>query len=420
VVSRKQSNCPDKRPGLPALQYIDQKNLHHQKKTGMKKSRHFMAAALASSFLLFACQKEMKDSYSENINAAIPNGPAAKEQTSVGSVYTLSNEASGNRVLAYSRSAAGTLSFRAAYATGGNGTGSGLGSQGSVILSGDNGFLLAVNAGSHSVSSFKLAGGDLQLLSTVASGGTMPISISEHNNLVYVLNAGGTGNISGFTLDAGGNLHSLANSSRPLSSSGAGPAQISFARNGAVVVVTEKMTNKIISYTIKDDGTPGIMHTLTSANATPFGFAVGTDGILYVSEAAGGAPGASTVSSYQVAGDGAISLIEGPVPAGQTAACWVVLTNNEKFVYATNTGSNTVSSFHASGSGMLNVLEAVAAGMDINVPIDAALSNNSKFLYVLNSGSGSITGMAVNHDGSLGFLQNVGGLPHGDVGLAAK
>jgi 6-phosphogluconolactonase (cycloisomerase 2 family) len=168
------------------------------------------------------------------------------------------------------------------------------------------------------------------------------------------------------------------------------------------------------------DGTPGTMHMLTSANATPFGFAVGRDGMLYVSEAAGGAPGASTVSSYHVGSNGMISRVEGPISAGQTAACWVVLTNNEKYVYATNTGSNTVSSFLADADGMLDVLSATAASTSISTPIDAVLSNNSKFLYVLNSGTESITAMSVDNHGTLGFLQNVSGLPDGAVGLAAK
>ena len=121
-----------------------------------------------------------------------------------------------------------------------------------------------------------------------------------------------------------------------------------------------------------------------------------------------------------MATNGTISLINGPVSAGQTAACWVVVTNNEKYVYATNTGSNTVSSFSAAGDGALSVLSAAAASMNIKTPIDAALSNNSKFLYVLNSGDHSITAMSVANDGTLGFLQNVTGLPVGDVGLAAK
>jgi len=381
----------------------------------MKKSKQLIGLTAIASFLFFSCQKDMRNTSAEELDAQKAN--STKENT-VGYVYTLSNAAAGNKVVTYSRSSSGLLTWLASYPTGGNGTGAGLGSQGAVTLR-DN-ILLAVNAGSNSLTSFTLSGKGLEWKSTVASGGTTPISVTVHDNLVYVLNGGGTGNISGFTLDDDGMLHPLANSTRPLSSSASAPAQISFVQDGAAVVVTEKATNKIISYTINANGTPGTMHMLASANATPFGFAVGSDGMIYVSEAAGGMPAASTVSSYHVAADGTISLITGPVSAAQTAACWVVLTNNEKYVYATNTGSNNVSSFNAAGDGALTVLSAAAASMNIKTPIDAALSNNSKFLYVLNSGDHSITAMSVANDGSLGFLQNVSGLPVGDAGLAAK
>ena len=381
----------------------------------MKKSKVFMVLTATASVLFFSCQKDIRGTSAEQIDAA--KASSTKENTA-GYVYTQTNAAAGNRVVAYSRSSSGTLTWAASYPTGGNGTGAGLGSQGSVTVS-DN-VLLAVNAGSNSLTSFTVSGKGLEWKSTVASGGTTPISVTVYGNLVYVVNTGGSGNISGFTLDTDGSLHPLANSTKPLSSSASGPAQISFVQDGAAVVVTEKNDNKIISYTINANGTPGTMHMLTSANATPFGFAVGSGGNIYVSEAAGGAPGASTVSSYHISADGTISLITGPVSAGQTAACWVVVTNDEKYVYATNTGSNNVSSFNAANDGALSVLNAVAADMKIKTPIDAALSNSSKFLYVLNSGDHSITAMSVSNDGSLGFLQNVTGLPVGDVGLAAK
>ena len=380
----------------------------------------FTLITAALTFLCFSCNKSGSDVASETAFASrAAKGQEATESNSTGYVYTLSNETSGNRVLAYSRSSAGTLTYATAYPTGGNGTGGGLGSQGAVTLSEDNKILLAVNAGSNSVTSFAVSGGTLTWISTIASGGIMPVSITVHGGLVYVLNGGGSGNISGFTLNEGGVLHPLANSTRPLSSSAAGAAQVSFAQDGAVLVVTEKVTNKIISYTVNSGGTPGMMHKITAANATPFGFAVGKKGMLYVSEAAGGAPGASTVSLYHVGTDGMISLIKGPVAAGQTAACWVVLTNNEKYVYATNTGSNNLSSFTAS-AGMLSLLGAAVASREMSAPLDAALSNNSKFLYVLNSGTESITALSVSNDGSLHFLQDVAGLPDGSAGLAAK
>jgi len=373
-----------------------------------------MAAATAVIFLV-SCKKNTNDAASEQQQTA--KNISSQQKGIAGYVYTLSNQTSGNSVLVYSRTAAGTLSYSTSYSTGGAGTGAGLGSQGAVVLSGD--LLLAVNAGSNSISSFAVSGGTLQWKSTIASGGVTPKSITVYDQLVYVLNAGGTGNVSGFTLDAEGILHPLANSTRPLSSTAADPAQVSFISDGSAIAITEKATNKITTYTINEQGLPGTMHTLPSANATPFGFAVGKDGLLFVSEAAGGAPGASTVSSYMVNSSGVISLIDGPVSAGQTAACWVVVTNNGKYVYDSNTGSGTITSFSAK-AGDLDVLEAAAGvtGMGSS-PSDADLTNNSQFLYVRN-GNRTISAFSVDNDGGLDAIQTITGLPASAVGLAAK
>lgn len=375
------------------------------------KSMKTLAVVASVTIFFAACQKNIKESETQ-----IAETLSVEKNGIAGYVYTLSNQVAGNNVLMYSRTASGMLSYVMSYSTGGTGTGTGLGNQGAVALSGNEQILLAVNPGSNTVSSFTISGSTLQLKSTVSSGGVRPVSVTIYNDLVYVLNQGGTGNISGFKLQDNGMLQPLAGSTRPLSSTTADAAQVSFVSGGYAVAITEKMTNKITSYTIGASGLPGVMHTLTSVNTTPFGFAVGKSGIIYVTEAAGGAPGASTVSSYYVSTDGTISLVEGPVSAGQTAACWAVVTNNGKYVYATNTGSNNISSFNAKHD--LAVLEAVAGSG--NAPIDAALSNNSKFLFVLNSGNETINAFAVNNNGSLDFLQTVSGLPDGATGLAAK
>ena len=355
---------------------------------------------LSASIILFAtaCQKNIEgDALSRDVASEAKGGNGLP-----GSIYTLSNESSGNHIIMFSRSTNGTLTWEAAIATGGVGTGTGLGSQGAITLSQDNKYIIAVNAGSNSISSFTVSPSGLSWASTVASGGIMPISVTIHKNIVYALNAGADNNISGFTISADGKLWPLTGSTRPLSAMSAGPAQVSFTENGNAIVITEKMTNKITTYTIESVGTPGAIHTLTSANATPFGFAVGKMGMIYVSEAAGGAPGASTVSSYQVQDDGSIHLLNGPVSAGQTAACWVVAVNNGKYIYATNTGSGNISSFKAGNDGSLDVLQAAGGvtGMGSS-PIDAALSNNSKYLYALLAGTESIAAFEIHSDGSL-------------------
>jgi 6-phosphogluconolactonase len=382
--------------------------------------------ALAAVFTLASCQKERnvgKSSTSENSNSKEENILSANDdhlsgKANKGFVYTLSNQADGNRVMVYKRSASGDLTFSASYAAGGNGTGGGLGNQGAVIIADD--VLLAVNAGSNTISSFKITGNGLNLKSTISSGGTTPVSIAHYDDLVYVLNAGGMGNISGFKLGENDKLTALSSSTKPLSSSMAGAAQVSFVRNGKVLVITEKATNRIITYKVNESGRPGMMHMITAASPTPFGFAPGRFGNIYVSEAAGGAPNASNVSSYHVGLDGSISLTQGPVPTGQSAACWVVLTENGHNIYTTNTASDNISSYNVHPvSGNISILQSVAA-TSARGPIDAALTDNSQFLYILNATSHSITGFAVANNGGLTALPGtVTGLPVGTNGLAA-
>jgi 6-phosphogluconolactonase len=380
------------------------------------------AAAIAFVALAFtACRKEAMPPQQNQEGSDETTAEEARHDhgSNGGYVYTLSNQADNNKVIVYRRKSNGELTFLANYPTGGKGTGGGLGSQGAVIMTEDDGMLLAVNAGSNTISSFEISGNHLHLVSVVHSGGTMPVSITQHDDLVYVLNAGGNGNISGFRINKKGKLFPIHHSTRPLSSNMSGPAQISFVNHGRVLVITEKATNKIISYTINYYGTSGAFHSITSASPTPFGFAVRGYGNIIVSEAAGGAAGVSALSSYKVHNNGSISLAEGPVSAGQTAACWVVVTDNKKYIYTTNTGSNNISSFKAGFDLGLDVLNPIAATSGTG-PIDADLSKDSRYLYVLNSGSNSISAYSIGYDGGLDDVQTVTGLPAGASGLAAK
>lgn len=382
-----------------------------------------------TAFSLAACQKQnlgVTEAETAANDAVLSSANHKEDEFGENNqhVYTLSNQVSGNSVLEYSRASNGTLTYNTSYATGGTGTGGGLGNQGAVVLTYDDDeegdVLLAVNAGSNSISSFRVKENGLQLKSTVSSGGVQPISIAQYKNIVYVLNAGGTGNISGFKLGSNNKLTAIANSTRPLSATAAGAAQISFVNNGKVLVVTEKATNKIITYTVNEWGITGAMHSITSANTTPFGFDVKGYGNIFVSEAGMGQPGASTLSSYRINNNGVITLNVGPVGANQRAACWVVITNNGKFAYTTNTASDNISNYNVNrNTGSISVNTAIAATSGKG-PIDAALSNNSKYLYVLNAGSHTITSYEVAGNGALSALQNVSGIPVGATGLAAK
>jgi 6-phosphogluconolactonase len=338
-----------------------------------------------------------------------------------GAIYLATNATAGNQVLVLARAGDGALSAPQAFSTGGTGTGGSLGNQGGVVLAHGNRRLLAVNAGSNEISVFAVTSNGVELRDRVASGGQQPISVTVFRHLVYVLNAGGSGNISGFQLDPHGGLSPLPGSTRPLSSSASDPAQIEFSPDGTKLVVTEKATNTISTYQVNDAGLPSGPNPQASAGATPFGFAFDRHGTLVVSEAFGGAPGASALSSYRLTGNGALQVITASVGTTQSAACWVVITGNGRFAYTTNTGSGNISGYLIGKNGSLSLLDLDGiTGVTGAAPIDLALSRNDQYLYSLDSGSGTISAFRVKSDGSLTALPGVSGIPSGANGLAAR
>ena len=328
-----------------------------------------------------------------------------------------------NELLVYTSDANGALSLHTRVATQGQGTGGGLGSQGAVTLSADGRFVFVVNAASNTLSTFELRGADVVLTSVVDSGGLRPISVSEHNGIVYVLNALGSANVAGFR-NQNGALTPLADGVRGLSASGGtGPAQVGFGADGDVLVVTEKATNRLTSYQVRRDGSLSQPIVTSSAGVTPFGFAFDRRDHLIVSEAFGGAVNASTASSYRFdEPHGATPLlVSGAVATQQTAACWVVVTPDGRFAYTGNAGSNSLSSFRISRSGAIELADPQAGSTGANAGVtDLAVSTDGRQLFALAPRSLQIVSFTVSHDGSLTAVGAGSGLPAGSVGLAAN
>ncbi|HEY9227399.1 MAG TPA: beta-propeller fold lactonase family protein, partial [Gemmatimonadaceae bacterium] len=341
----------------------------------------------------------------------------------VGAAFTMSNATSGNAVLAFSRRADGSLHPAGTFATGGTGTGAGLGNQGGLALDEDGKTLVVVNAGSNEISAFRVReDASLDLSDKVASGGTMPISVTISHDLVYVLNAGGAGNIAGFRIKHG-RLSAIANSSRPLSGASVGPAQISFDPTGRRLVVTEKSTNRLSTYAVDAHGVASGPTATASSGVTPFGFAFTHGGTLIVSEAFGGASNGSAVSSYAASGDGTWSVITGSVPTTETSACWIVVTENGRFTYTTNAASGTITGYSVRRGGLTRLTsDGVTANIGASsAPTDMALSRNSRFLYALSGGLHAIVAYEVESDGSLEAIGGgAAGLPNTANGLAAR
>jgi 6-phosphogluconolactonase (cycloisomerase 2 family) len=324
-------------------------------------------------------------------------------------VYTSTNSSAGNSVLTL-RSKGGTLTQVATTTTGGTGTGSGLGSQGAIAL--DDGHLFVVDAGSNDIAAFSIGdGGRLRLTDRVGSGGTTPVSVTVHDEVVYVLNVGDE-SVSGFRLNHG-RLQAIAGSHQALS--GKAGAEIAFNHDGTQLVVTEKGTNTIEVLPVRDDVAQAPVVN-SSIGATPFGFAIDHHNHIIVTNAAGGAPLGSSVSSYVADATGVLQTISGAVPTTQTAACWLAISTDGRFAYDTNAGSGTISRYAIASDGSLTLVDAAAAHPGAG-PVDLVTTPDS--LFTLNGGSHTVSLHAIAADGSLSPVTTVA-VPVGVAGLAAN
>lgn len=300
-------------------------------------------------------------------------------------VYVMSNKNPHNSIIQYSRMDNGSLVWLREVATGGSGTGPNgadpLGSQDSLILSGDGHFVLAANAGSNEVSVLGVNQERLVWLSKTRSGGDFPNSITISGDLVYVLNSkGGTPNVTGFRLDVNGMLHWIATVPLPAAMAG---NDVRFAPDGSELLVAVAATNQILIFPVAANGVAAAPVPEASAGAQPFGIRFGHNETALVSEAAG------SLSSYQLAGANALNTVSGAVSDTQAATCWISVTRDGKSALVSNTGSGTLSSFAIDVNGNVTLMDAVAANPG-GAPIDSALSDDGRFLYVDDSVQGKV------------------------------
>lgn len=351
---------------------------------------------------------------------------------SVGAVFAMTNETAGNEIVVYSRASDGTLTRRARNVrTRGLGIGVDTDTQGPLRLSADNRFLYAVNPGSDNITVFEVNGTRLRFRQIVYAG-DQPLSLTIHDDLLYVLNGSVAGNgIRGFRVAADGTLAELPDSFRALSSPIAVPGEVRFSPDGQVLLVPHKTTNVLLTPQNAIDaftvGADGYASAAPIRNASfglrPFSLAFRDDGKVVVVESFNAAPDLSAASSYQLNPDGTITIISGSVQNGQTDTCWVVITNDGRFAFTANFGSGTISSYSLAPSGALTLLNGRAAFLGAtSQPVDLSLSADGQYLYQLLRGTGAVAAFRIRANGSLRRLGViVGGLPVADgaSGLAS-
>ena len=342
-------------------------------------------------------------------------------------VYAMTNNATKNEVLVFAQGNDGTFRSTGSFATGGRGSGGvsdPLESQGSLTISDDHSLLFAVNAGSGTVSSFRVVGDRLVLADQQPTDGTEPVSVAQHGHFVYVLNQGGDGGVAIFTVDDNGHLREVPNSTTLLSATGLGGASIGVSGDGQQLAVVERLSDNIDIFHILPNGTLSAITTTPDSNPGGFSAVFSKGGQLLVSETGpSGVPNGSTISSFTVNGNATLTPISNAVPTEGAANCWLAITPNGKWVYTSNSGSDNISGFNVAQNG---VLTPIGSGIVAAIPggshnVDIAVSGDSKFVFTQDTAAGTIGVWSVNTDGTLKEVDLIPGLPKlsGTNGLAA-
>jgi 6-phosphogluconolactonase (cycloisomerase 2 family) len=324
-------------------------------------------------------------------------------------VFVQTDNQAGNSVVAYRRAADGALTRLASYPTGGLGgalNGSvvdHLASQGSLQLDQAAGLLLAVNAGSNTVSAFAVHGDELRGRQVIGSGGIFPVSVAARGKLVYVLNAENGGNVQGYRIESG-SLDPIAGSARSLGLNPSAapqftntPGQVAFTPDGRQLIVTTKANGSDLDvFQVRDSGQLGASPVVNSEpGAVPFAVTFDRSGHLVVADA-----GTNAIATFNLSPAGIVTEI-GSVGTGQTATCWV--TADRTVLFASSAGSGQVSAVGDSG-GTVTLLGQTATDAG---PVDSAVTPGGRFLYVQTGGAGVVDEFAVSPGGGLKQIGSV-------------
>ena len=322
-------------------------------------------------------------------------------------VFVQTDNTAGNQVIAYHRAGDGTLSLAGSYNTGGLGgqlTGSvsdHLASQGSLTYDPRHSLLLAVNAGSDTVTVFVAHGNRLFRQQVISSGGRFPVSVAVHGNLVYVLNALNGGSVRGYRVFAG-RLFPIPGSKRRLHLDPAAspqfvntPGQVAFSPDGSQLIVTTKANgNDVDVFGVRPGGTLTTSPVVNSEPGTvPFAITFDPAGDLVIAEA-----GPSALATFALHSDGTITQLDA-VDTGQSATCWVTADGEQLFT--SNTGSGNVTGFTSDAQGQLTLLGQTATDPGT---VDSSATPDGRFLYVQAGGGGSVDEFSV----TAGTLTEIG------------
>jgi len=376
-----------------------------KRKRALRRTATFGTAALGAA-LAAALASPALAAVAQPVNAHLGFGGGSDR-----AVFVQTDNTAGNEIIAYARSASGTLTEAGAYPTGGLGGQTGgsvadhLSSQGSLALDRAAGVLVAVNAGSNTIAVFSVHGDTLRLEQVIGSGGTFPVSVTIRGDLAYVLNAENGGSVQGFRITPGGFVQ-LPGSNRELGLDPTltpqfvnTPGQVAFSPDGRQIIVTTKANgNDIDVFAVRADGGLSATPTVNSEPGTvPFGIAFDPAGDLVIANA-----GTNTLTTFALKPSGTVTPLA-TAATGQSATCWV--TASRDLLFAGNAGSSSESVFEDGPAGSLT-----AVGNPVSTDagtIDSAASPTGRFLYIQTGVSGIVDEFTVSRAGGLTEIGSV-------------
>lgn len=317
-------------------------------------------------------------------------------------VFVQTNDPTGNQVVSYLPTGSG-LREVSRVDTGGDGTSipgsvvDKLASQGSLAYDPSKGLLVAVNGGSNSITVFHTFGPYLGFGKVLASRGSTPVSVALRGDLIYILDAGGSGAVQGYEADT---LTPIPGSGRSLGLNPSltpaflnTPGQIGFTPDGRHLIVTTKANGSDIDVfdIAPTGGLSGSAAVNPSATPVPFGFTFDRSGDLAVTEAA-----TSNVTTYRLGAGDKLSEL-GTVSDGMSALCWIT-GPSRGFFFGANAGSASVTGYTIDSLGVPKVVSTTPTDAG---PIDLAASPDGSTLYVETGGGDLVDVFSVQPNGSL-------------------
>ncbi|KAF8638294.1 hypothetical protein AX17_002314 [Amanita inopinata Kibby_2008] len=373
-----------------------------------------------------------------NVKRASKQMSPSRDQ-SFGAAYFITNEPSGNFIVAADISRDGKLTLRRAIETdglGSHGTTKSAGpdplfSQGSVKASAA-GVLATVNAGSNTISTFSISPNDpttlKQVGKPVGSGGEFPMSlaINEAGDSLCVLNGGSVNGVSCFKIDQTKGLSSIPNTTRSLklnqTTPATGPAgtasHIIFSEDGRQLVVAVKGTPPqpgflaVWDISTQDGSLSQDFKSIAPqpGGLLPFSLTVipGKNAVLATDAGLGFDIFADLSGDKQDTQSNNTRSSSAVAIPGQKATCWSAFSPKTGNFYLTDIGTSLVTEINVNDN--LNgtiVKQYPTANNSGTIDLDIGSIQGNDFLYVLAANATAVDVFSLDAPGQAHHMQRL-------------